>query len=404
MLTCVLVWFVLLGIALLVVLVAGLYFRFRVLAAMSTLGVPLRSRRLLGFAILWLLYGLPIVVALSIGVSIAIGSESFPGFPTGVGEWLLVYPFWISVLVMLQAVPYFLLMDVASRLMRRHVRTKAITHYRAIACLGIIAGLGLYTVGRIVLERDDLAVHHHSLGTGDTAPLRIAFFADLQQDHHTDAARAREVTSRINENNPDIIVMGGDWINTGSDHIDAAALTASTLHSPLGTFSVRGDHEHFAYRDKDRSMVAVSDALSRVGVQMIHNDIRMIEHRNRRIAFLYLSYNYIHRTSRAEIDTLLKRTQDADYSILVVHQLDKKLAEQIAGKVDLALVAHTHGGQVNPLALVAHIPIARVETPYIAGRYHLGTTTIIVTTGIGFSIAPFRYASPASIEIIDLRL
>ncbi len=195
-----------------------------------------------------------------------------------------------------------------------------------------------------------------------------------------------------------------DCLATDPDHIDAAALTASTLKGPLGTFSVRGDHEHFAYRDKDRSTDAVSDALSRVGVQMIHNDIRIIEHDDRWIAFLHLSYNYIHRTSRAEIDALLNRTQDADYSILVVHQLDKKLAEQIAGRVDLALVAHTHGGQVNPLVGVTHIPIARVETPYIAGRYQLGSTTIIVTTGIGFSIAPFRYASPASIEIIDLRL
>ena len=40
----------------------------------------------------------------------------------------------------------------------------------------------------------------------------------------------------------------------------------------------------------------------------------------------------------------------------------------------------------------------------LAGRYRLGSTTLIVTSGIGYSIAPFRYASPSSIEMIDLHL
>ena len=30
-------------------------------------------------------------------------------------------------------------------------------------------------------------------------------------------------------------------------HADRVAAAAAQLHSPLGTFSVRGDHEHFAY-------------------------------------------------------------------------------------------------------------------------------------------------------------
>jgi hypothetical protein len=99
---------------------------------------------------------------------------------------------------------------------------------------------------------------------------------------------------------------------------------------------------------------------------------------------------------------MLERASAADYKILVTHQLDEALGELVRDRVDLALIAHTHGGQVNPVVGLVHVPIARVETPYIYGRYQLGDTTLIVTAGIGFSIAPFRYASPASIEIIDL--
>jgi predicted MPP superfamily phosphohydrolase len=53
---------------------------------------------------------------------------------------------------------------------------------------------------------------------------------------------------------------------------------------------------------------------------------------------------------------------------------------------------------------VAHIALARLETPYTDGRYQSGKTTIIVTAGVGYSIVPFRYASPGSIELVDLWL
>lgn len=50
-----------------------------------------------------------------------------------------------------------------------------------------------------------------------------------------------------------------------------------------------------------------------------------------------------------------------------------------------------------------HVPLARLETRYTDGRYQSGKTTIIVA-GIGYSVVPFRYAAPGSIEIIDLAL
>jgi predicted MPP superfamily phosphohydrolase len=76
----------------------------------------------------------------------------------------------------------------------------------------------------------------------------------------------------------------------------------------------------------------------------------------------------------------------------------------LAGKVDLVLGAHTHGGQVNPVLGVTHVKLARLETDLIDGRYELGKTTVIITAGVGYSIVPFRYAAPGSIELIELSL
>ena len=399
------VWFVLLGAALLLVAVGGIYFRRRTLGALALFGVSSRARRITGLAILWLLFGLPVLVFFYVLLSIALGRDSFSIETTGIWEWLLVFPFWFSVLVMLQSLPYFLLFDLAYLAARKRLERSRLRRYRAVACLVTIALLCVYTPTRILIERGVLDVNHYQIGSPESGPaLRIAFFADLQQDHHTDSARADEVVSLINDNDPDIVLVGGDWINTGSDHIEAAAAAGSKLKSRLGTFSVRGDHEHFAYRDGNRSVSEVSAALERHGVNMLHNQVRTIEHNDKQIALIYLSYNYIVRTPHSEIRALIREAQTADYSILITHQFDSSLAAIVADKVDLALIAHTHGGQVNPLVGFVHVPIARVETPYLAGRYQLGSTTLIVTAGIGYSIAPFRYASPATIEIIDLHI
>jgi len=139
-------------------------------------------------------------------------------------------------------------------------------------------------------------------------------------------------------------------------------------------------------------------------VAMIVNEVRSFEHHGKRIAVAFINYNYIHRTGDAEIDALLSQVAGADYRIAVTHQLDQRLAARLAGKVDLVLGAHTHGGQINPVIGLFHVELARLETEHVDGRYELGPTTVIVTAGVGYSVVPVRYAAPGSIEIIELRL
>jgi predicted MPP superfamily phosphohydrolase len=250
-------------------------------------------------------------------------------------------------------------------------------------------------------------VREHAVSARTTTgapPLRIAFLADVQQSAFTGPERAAEVYAIVNERRPDIVLSGGDWIDRGPDHIESAAATAAMLTSPLGTFSVRGDHEHFAGGDRDESARQVERALAAHGVAMLNDEVRWFERGGRRIAVAFVGYNYIRRAEPAAIAALVASIASADYRIVVTHQLDAELAALLKDRVDLVLGGHTHGGQVNPVVGVVHVNLARAETAFVDGRYALGTTDVIVTAGIGFSIVPFRYAAPASIEIIDLAL
>ncbi len=397
-------WFVLLGIALTVVGIGGIYFRKRLHGALDVLGASPRVLWHLRWLLPWLLFGYPALVFAFVLVSVVLGSESFSVSLSGPLFWLVALPFWMSVLVMLQSLPFLLAIDLVKFVLAKSKKSLASKRIWALAVIVIVVGFSIYTPIRILVERSTLNVHRYQVGSGTAPPFRIVFLGDIQQDDHTDEERADEVVELVNRENADLIIYGGDWIATGADFIDAAATTGGKFKSRLGTLSVVGDHEHFAYRDKERSVGELRAALEAQNVDLIDNEIRWFDHDGKKIGVVFLNYNYIYRTPLDEVKLLLKKVQGADYSILVTHQFDAKLAAVAKDQVDLVLGAHTHGGQVNPLVGFAHVSLARAETKHVEGRYRLGNRSVlIVTAGIGFSIAPFRYASPASIEVIEVR-
>jgi predicted MPP superfamily phosphohydrolase len=390
------VWFVYVAVGLALLIVSGIYVRRRIATALTFFGIQPRAIRIVRWLIVWLLFGYPILLVVSIATSLALGRATLPRFDGMATSMLLAVPFMWAVLVVLQSLPWVIAIDVANRFVRRE-------RLRAAAILTIVAVFAIYTPVRILVERGDVRVRQHIIGAG-TQPFRIAFVADMQQDVHTDGDRAREIYAILNESKPDVVLSGGDWINAGPDHIEAAAEAAATLKSRLGTFSVRGDHEHFAYVDRDRSVGEIERAMEARGIAMLNNEVRWFDHAGKRIGVLFLNYNYIVRTDDTAVALLVESLKGADYSIVVTHQLDRTLAALLENKVNLVLAAHTHGGQINPVVGFMHVKLARLETRFIDGRYALGSTDVIVTAGVGYSIVPLRYAAPGSIEVIDLRL
>lgn len=401
-------WFtyVLVGLAGLVV--GGLYVRRRLATSLRVLGVRPRIVRVVRWVSAWLLFAFPLLIIIGILVAVLSDSATMPRFEGKLAAWLLGVPFLWALLVMGQSLPWLLVLELVALGVRR-VRGAAIaTRWRSIAMLGVLAAFAVYTPARVAWERGDVRVRHWQVAAPGAAaggtPFRIAFVADVQQDAHTDAAEAREVVQLVNASAPDIVLSGGDWINSGPEYIAAAAESAGLLKSRLGTFTVRGDHEHFAYFDRDRSVGEVAQAMQAREVAMLNNEVRWFTHGDKRIAVLFLNYNYVFRTPAASVAALVASMAAADYSIVVTHQFDAPLAALVQDKVNLVLGAHTHGGQVNPVVGLFHVKLARLETTHVDGRYALGSTTVIVTSGVGYSLVPIRYASPGSLELIELTL
>ena len=103
--------FVFVGLALLVV--AGLYVRRRLAEALTQLGAGARTVRIVRWALAWLLYGYPVLLIGGIVLSRLLGHATIPRLDGLVASYLLGLPFILAVLVVLQAAPWLLVVDLA---------------------------------------------------------------------------------------------------------------------------------------------------------------------------------------------------------------------------------------------------------------------------------------------------
>jgi uncharacterized protein len=96
--------------------------------------------------------------------------------------------------------------------------------------------------------------------------------------------------------------------------------------------------------------------------------------------------------------TLAAITDDAP-AILMAHEPD--IFPQVPKRFAITLSGHTHGGQVN---LFGWKPAAasRLSRVYPRGHFSEGGRDLLVSSGLGCSIAPIRLGVPPEIMVLEL--
>lgn len=93
--------------------------------------------------------------------------------------------------------------------------------------------------------------------------------------------------------------------------------------------------------------------------------------------------------------------ENDNYKVLLAHR--PEYFEVYADKVDLVLSGHAHGGQfIIPFVGGLVAPGQGLLPKYYDGLYEYGTTSMIVSRGIGNSIFPFRINNRPVIVVAEL--
>jgi predicted MPP superfamily phosphohydrolase len=233
-----------------------------------------------------------------------------------------------------------------------------------------------------------------SLPVGVSLPrtLRIAFASDFHAGPTTDPKLFELLTARLVELQPDVLLLGGDFVSFRSDHAPQFLAALADCDPPLGIYAVLGNHDLWA--DEAQLVRALRAARVRV---LLNENVALPA------PFAEVSICGMDEPWTGTPATAATFEGAGSVRILLVHAPEGLLFlnEQ---RFHVGFAGHTHAGQV---ALPGGTPILLPAGPlcrsYAYGRFEIdGGGTFIVSRGIGNSVLPIRLNADPELVLVSL--
>jgi predicted MPP superfamily phosphohydrolase len=222
------------------------------------------------------------------------------------------------------------------------------------------------------------------------AGLRILHLTDF---HFGQWSRAYdELIERVRANEPDLLLIGGDYVESKRDPWPAVPLVRRLLEqltARFGCFGVLGNHDgpigpnivssNFTLIDRQRKLLEINGAkLELIGIPRLTRQ----------------------GPDQAFIDSLPTKTVGVP-RVVLSHFSDFVNRMRSSG-VDLFLAGHTHGGQIclpGGLAMVKHTSLPR---RYVRGVHRIENMWFVANRGMGYSTIRIRTFCPSEVVEIEL--
>jgi hypothetical protein len=234
---------------------------------------------------------------------------------------------------------------------------------------------------------------------------RIAQLSDIHLDAFTEPFFLRHAVNRINQLNPDMVFLTGDYVTSGRlyrrfDH-DAAGQCGAILSQLVcpRRYAILGNH------DVSAGAAMVTAALVEHGIPVLRNSYIPIEQGGGRFWLSGLDDAVEGKPDPERAIPFSIRNIVQEPVILMCHApdyVDRLLADPVGRAISLVLSGHTHGGQVR-LPLVGPLTLPKLGKKYVEGWFRLQNLQLHVNRGLGTVGVPFRFDCPPEISIITLR-
>ncbi len=232
--------------------------------------------------------------------------------------------------------------------------------------------------------------------------LRIVQFADSHIGSTFDGEGFLEHVRSMQAENPDIVVVTGDYVDddTTKEDMIAACEALGTLQTTYGVYYAFGNHDKGYYGPEYRGYSG-SDLIE----ELEKNHVTVLQDET---ALLGGEFYLIGRQDRSEDQrgaqraSMLELTSELDadkFSIVLDHQ-PYEYDEQAASGVDLVLSGHTHGGQFFPINHVGEWTGVDAKTYGLEKRED---TTFIVTSGISDWALQFKTGCRSEYVVVDVK-
>ena len=236
--------------------------------------------------------------------------------------------------------------------------------------------------------------------------IRIGYASDTHLGPRIPESFVREAISQLAGLNPDLFLLGGDYVHNGPDQIGRAAKLFDVLVATgKPVIGVLGNHDWYA------GGAASHSALRAVGVRTIDNE-RVYLRADRTMAdrapqgpSLCIAGVGDLWTDRCDPRAALDGVRPDVVRLMLSHNPDvadyPELAPNGPHRVDLMLSGHTHGGQVVlPFIGAPVLPTQNKSLAY--GLMQGRACPVLISAGVGMSMIPIRVNCPP--EIVEITL
>jgi predicted MPP superfamily phosphohydrolase len=234
-------------------------------------------------------------------------------------------------------------------------------------------------------------------------------------DFHYDGVRLSEellleTIEKTNQENPDLIVLTGDFITSDPEPIYQLADRLKRLKSQWGIYAILGNHEIY----HPESKTIVTQALTDIGITVLWNSIAYPFGQDFPLVGLadFWSKEFNPEAVFSQLDPKLPR-------LVLCHNPDAA-AQLSQWRVDLQLSGHTHGGQIvlpyfGAALVILRSFIKRFLFNFFAdyvhvvhhwqwreGLHQIGANQLYVNRGLG-AYFPGRLFCPPELTVISLQ-
>lgn len=223
---------------------------------------------------------------------------------------------------------------------------------------------------------------------------RIAQVSDL---HNAEFGRGNETLLKLlRESEPDIIVITGDLIDSRNTDLQIALAFAEKAVQIAPCYYVSGNHESCI-----SGWAALRKGLSDAGVTVLEDRSVTLERSGGTLTLVGLADPDFRGPFVAGLREM--SGQQEGYTILLSHRPEYFELYADCG-VDLVFSGHAHGGQVRlPFVGGLIAPGQGLFPEYDSGLYRQGDTVMLVSRGLGNSIAPLRVNDRPEILVAVLK-
>ena len=259
----------------------------------------------------------------------------------------------------------------------------------AAACTHGVASAALFAAYGVLVRRRWVARRKLEVKIANLPPsldgYRIVQLSDLHIGSIDRGAAALAWSRAANALSPDLIVVTGDMLTTGTAYHDDAVAALSALRARDGVYACLGNHDYYSEGDLCR-------ALDERGVRVLRNEGVVI-------GDLFVAG--VEDAWRGTPDlTAALRDRGERPVVLLAHNPDFFPKAKQAG-VELTLSGHTHAGQLAVPFFVSRATLSHFVTRWPVGLYRDGNAQIFVHAGLGTTGPAIRIgAAPEVVEIV----